>query len=202
MLTLGTGVGSGLVLNGRIWHGLHGMAGELGHVSVIADGIECPCGGRGCLERYASATAIMSMGQKWFRDNKSETTLLNGKIDSPSTRDMAEMAAAGHCGMEQVFERVGYYLGLSIAGVVNTLDLPLYVVGGGVSDAWELFAPSLFRAVRDHSYVYQLCEPTRKEVPEAGKPFITRARLGTQAGLMGAAMVSLVNPAEATLVSP
>jgi glucokinase len=104
---------------------------------------------------------------------------------------MANMANGGHQGMKKIFDLVGYTLGLSTANVINTLDLPLYVIGGGVADAWNLFSPALFDAVRDHSYVYRLSAPTQKIEPESGKPFITRAKLGPHAGLIGAAMVSL-----------
>jgi glucokinase len=189
MLTLGTGVGSGLVLDGKVWHGRDGMAGELGHVSIFPDGVVCPCGGRGCLERYASATAIAERGRAWLRGNG--TADAENQAATLTTREMAALADAGDEGMREIFAHVGYCLGLSIASVVNMLDLPLYVLGGGVADAWHLFAPALFRSVRDHSYVYQLSEPEQKDAPEDGKPFITRAKLGPQAGLLGAAMVSL-----------
>jgi glucokinase len=190
MLTLGTGVGSGLVLAGKLWHGRDGMAGEVGHVSVIPEGYRCACGGRGCLERYTSATAIAEFGRQWFRENGGHGQWVNSGLDSLTTRDMAEMAAAGQPGMIAVFEQVGYHLGLGIAGVVNTLDLPLYVMGGGVADAWDLFAPALFKSVREHSYVYQLSQPEQYKILEPGRPYITRATLGAGAGLLGAAMVS------------
>jgi glucokinase len=202
MLTLGTGVGSGLILSGKVWHGRDGMAGELGHVCILANGVACPCGGRGCLERYASATAIAEAGKEWLLNNELDRSLENGSLISLTARDMAKMAAAGHAGMRAIFEQVGYYLGLSIAGIVSTLDLPLYVVGGGVADAWDLFAPALFRAVWQHSYVYQLSQPTQFEIYERGRPFITRAKLGSQAGLLGAAMVSLVAKTQNTPSCP
>jgi glucokinase len=192
MLTLGTGVGSGLILAGKVWHGRDGMAGELGHVCILANGVACPCGGRGCLERYASATAIAEAGKEWLLNNELDQSLENGSLISLTASDMAKMAAAGHAGMLAIFEHVGYCLGLSIAGIVNTLDLPLYVVGGGVADAWDLFSPALLHTVSKHSYVYQLSQPTQFEIYEPGRPFITRAKLGSQAGLLGAAMVSLV----------
>jgi glucokinase len=69
MWTLGTGVGGGIVLSNQVWRGCHDMAGELGHLSVDIDGLPCSCGGRGCIEQYASATAIAAAGQEWFRRN-------------------------------------------------------------------------------------------------------------------------------------
>lgn len=190
MLTLGTGVGSGVVLEGKVWHG-RGMAGELGHVCLVPEGLPCSCGSRGCLERYASATAIVKAGQNWMRGHEAAVSSSSDLCDALTTHEMARMAADGNTAMIAVFERVGYYLGLGIAGMVNALDLPLYVIGGGVANAWDLFAPAMFRSVRDHSYVYQLSQPDQNEAFEKGRTFITKARLGPQAGLLGAALLSV-----------
>jgi glucokinase len=191
MWTLGTGVGSGLILNGKVWHGRSGMAGELGHVCVDPNGASCMCGSQGCLERFVSATAIAATGRKWLQENDSADALRGRDVQSFTTRDFARMAEAGHRGMQAMFDEVGYYLGLSIASTINMLDLPLYVVGGGVADAWALFAKSLFQSVAKHSYVYELSRPCQDERYESGSPFITRAMLGPQAGLLGAALISV-----------
>jgi len=190
MLTLGTGVGSGIVLKGKVWHG-QGMAGELGHVCLVPDGIPCGCGGRGCLERYASATAIVARGQECFRADIGGSALDAEMIGALTTQEMARLALGGHEAMINLFDQVGYYLGLGIAAMIIALDLPLYVVGGGVANAWDLFAPAMFRSVHDHSYVYQLGLPTQTAFHEKGRTFITKARLGSQAGLLGAAFVSV-----------
>lgn len=190
MLTLGTGVGSGLVLGRKIWHGRNGMAGEIGHVSIDSNGLACTCGGQGCLEQYASATAIALAGQQWLRDNQPDPLTNNRDLDKLTTRDLAQFATSGHRGMQQLFRDVGHHLGLAIAGVMNTLDLPLYVVGGGVADAWDLFAPSLFQAVHSYSCIYQLSESGSADACGPGRPHIGRAILGARAGLLGAALIS------------
>lgn len=137
MLTLGTGVGAGLILNARVWHGYNGMAGEMGHTCVQSEGLECSCGGRGCLERYASATEIAEAGRRWFRENKSEL-ISAAEADTLTAHSIANLASKGHEGMRAVYEAVGFYPGISIAQTVTTLDLPLYVIGAGVLSAWDL----------------------------------------------------------------
>jgi len=190
MLTLRTGVGSGIVLEGKVWHG-QGMAGELGHMCLVPDGVACACGGRGCVKRYASATAIVARGQESMRAKLGSSVLSPETIDALTTQEMARLALGGHGGMISLFNQVGYYLGLGIAAMINALDLPLYVIGGGLINAWDLFAPDMFQSVYDHSYVYQLSRPTQTAFLERCRTFITKARLGSQAGLLGAAMVSV-----------
>lgn len=184
MWTLGTGVGGGIVLNNEVWHGCQDMAGELGHISVEADGLPCSCGGRGCLERYASATAIAAAGREWFRCNgETEAGLPSGVLTATAVADLAEQ---GHRGMQSLFQHVGVKLGFAISQIANTMDVPLYVVGGGVASAWHLFAPSLLRTVEKYSYVYRLgTRAIRKP-----QPVIVPASLGSKAGLLGSALVA------------
>ncbi len=194
MLTLGTGVGNGLIFDGHIWHGFRGMAGEAGHVSVWPDGILCPCGNRGCLELFASATGIVRMARETAAEGRSPR--IRELIDRGArvtAREVARFAEQGDEGALVVYDTVGRALGLSLAGLVNTLNVPLYVIGGGASAAWPLFAPALFRELERASYVYRLTMP---EGPlEArmrftpGKSNVVPAVLGTDSGLLGAAMV-------------
>ena len=155
MYTLGTGVGGGLVLEGRIWRGWNGMAGELGHCNVEPEGHHCGCGSRGCLEQYASATAVVRMARKAVGTGRptalrSLTTAAGGM----TSRMVYECAMGGDAEAKKVFERVGRALGVAIADMVNILNLPLYVIGGGVSSAWDAFAPAMFAEVRKRSFVY------------------------------------------------
>lgn len=192
MLTLGTGLGHGLVLQGKVWHGLNGMAGESGHGPLDPNGPACGCGGRGCLEQYASATAISRMAAEAAARGESEA--IARKIAASgivSARELAQLAAEGDHAAQQVYREAGRYLGLSLAHQVNALELPLYVIGGGVSSAWPLFAPALFETLRVYSYVYRLNQPAD---PEAGavdktKISIVPAVLGPDSGLRGAAML-------------
>jgi glucokinase len=183
MLTLGTGVGSGIILNGRVWHGFAGMGGEAGHVPVYHDGLLCGCGSRGCLEQYASATAIARAGQSLV-DAKAQ----NGS-GTVTARSIAEAAQAGDAESQRIYDGVGEALGIGLANLVSTLNLPLYVIGGGVVAAWELFAPSMFAELERGSYIYRLTRPADTAVPEAGKTNVLPAELGPDSGLLGAAML-------------
>jgi len=178
MLTMGTGVGSGFILDGKIWHGSSGMGGEAGHIIVDPDGYPCGCGGIGCLEQYASATAIARM--------MTET----GRVPA-SALEVAQLAIAGDPEARAVFQRVGRALAIALTSVVNTLNLPLYVIGGGASDAWDLFAPVMFQELLARSTIYRLTSPASEA---ENKTQICRARLGSDAGLLGACLYGLQNP--------
>jgi glucokinase len=190
MLTMGTGVGGGIILEGKVWHGFAGMAGEAGHVSVWADGMPCSCGNRGCLELFASATGIARMAREAAGEGRSPRVRdLIDRHQSVTARQVAQFAEEGDPGALSVYETVGRALGLSLADLVNTLNLPLYVIGGGAAAAWPLFAPVMFRELERASYVYRLTRPQDQNVFEAGKTNVIPAELGSDSGLLGAAMV-------------
>ena len=189
MLTLGTGVGSGIILEGRIWHGIVGMGGEVGHISVNYDGPACSCGGRGCLEYYASATGIERSARALASRSHGQLADLFANNRTVTARMIAELAQSGDREAREIYAQVGRYIGRGLAGLVNTLDLPLYVIGGGVAAAWDLFAPEMYLTLREFSYVYRLQQPSQLNHREPGRPFITPATLGADAGLLGAAML-------------
>ena len=190
VITLGTGVGNGLVLNGKIWDGANGFAGEAGHMIVRdADDFLCGCGGRGCLEQYASATGIVRMAQKSLG------------VSAPSTaHDLAVLARSGDRQALGIFNAVGDALAIALTGLVNMLNLPLYLLGGGVCEAWDLFSPAMFRELEHRSYVYRLTKPKILEPSrlEARKTYILKAQLGATAGLLGACVLGL----KSTLTNP
>ncbi len=190
MLTLGTGVGNGLIFDGHIWHGFRGMAGEAGHVAVWPDGIACACGNRGCLELFASATGIARMARETAYEGRSPRTreLIDRNVQV-TARDVAHFAEEGDEGALIVYDTVGRALGLSLAGLVNTLNVPLYVIGGGASAAWHLFSPALFLELERASYVYRLTMPDDKYTFDPGRSNVLPAVLGSDSGLLGAAMV-------------
>jgi glucokinase len=186
MLTLGTGVGCGIVLEGRVWHGMQGAAGESGHGPLDPNGPECPCGARGCLEMYASATAIVRRaGQLGLGP---ESAKGNGSATPMTASVVAQLATSGDSRALHVFDEMGRALGLSLANLINALDLPLYVIGGGAAAAWPLFAPRMFATVREMSYVYRLSMPDDPAVFQPGRTHIAPAQLG-DAGLLGAALL-------------
>jgi len=183
MLTLGTGVGNGLIFDGTIWHGHTGMGGEGGHILIKEyDGAPCGCGGYGCLEQYASATAILRMARERMG------------ADAPSDAHGVYLAAVrGDERALQVFAEVGHALAVALTALVNTLNMPLYTIGGGACEAWELFAPVMFEELRRRSYVYRLTAPDAlaPDVLTPQKTYILQAELGSGAGLLGACLLPL-----------
>jgi glucokinase len=196
MLTLGTGVGNGIILNDRIWHGNNGMAGEAGHLMVEPDGMVCPCGGRGCVELYASATGVVRMAKE-----ANDPMLTAGLPHDPAdwtSHAVANAAIAGNATAIAIFQRVGRAVGIAFGGVANMLNLPLYVVAGGLSNAWDLFAPAMFAEMRLRSYVYRLTAAAPGDpLDMPGKSFVRRAELGSEAGILGACLLPFTRDEEA-----
>ncbi len=204
ILTLGTGVGGGLVLGGRIWHGMTGMAGEFGHITVEPEGVPCPCGNRGCLERYASATAVVRMAREAIASGAAPDLSRAASSDAEfSAKAVYNLAIQGDEEAKKIFRRVGRALGIALSDLVNALNLPMYVLGGGVSSAWEAFSPTILEELRQRSMVYAATGPASvagghgasAQVEPGGptKTIITRALLGSDAGLYGAARLPMVN---------
>ena len=176
MLTLGTGVGGGLVLRGSIWHGMSGMAGEFGHTNVEPEGHPCSCGNRGCLEQYASATAVVRMARETIAANPASSLARAAHDDAEfSAKSIYNLAIQGDEDARKIFRRVGRALGIVLSGMVNSLNLPMYVIGGGVSSAWEAFSPTIFEELRQRSMVYAATAPPD---PLARKPRRIRACRG------------------------
>jgi glucokinase len=195
MITLGTGVGGGLVLDGKVWHGMNGMAGEVGHMNVEPEGHPCGCGSIGCLEQYASATAIVRMAREAIAagaDTELRRAAEPGNEEF-SARVVFQLAIQGDRAALEIFNTVGRSLGRKIADLVNLLNLHMYVVGGGVSSAWEAFSPALFEELRKRSVVYVATTPKHPDnaSPKAKHAIVTRALLGSDAGLFGAARLPL-----------
>jgi glucokinase len=190
MVTLGTGVGGGFVVQGRPWHGLMGMAGELGHMTVIPDGVPCGCGSRGCLEQYASATAIQRMGREAsLRDGDSLLARAAKQQSEFSAQTVFECFQQGDPAAQQIFAAVGTALGIALANLINALNLPLYVVGGGVAAAWPAFSPSMFRELNQRSVVFRAGEPGNN--PRKATMIVPTSLPGS-AGLLGAACLPML----------
>ena len=192
MYTLGTGVGGGLILGGKLWRGWNGMAAELGHCNVEPAGHPCNCGSWGCLEQYASATAVVRLAREKIAAGA--TGLSKVASEELNSRAVYECAMSGYAAAKSVFEHVGRALGLAIASMVNAMNIPVHVIGGGVSSAWDAFAPALFDELRKRSYIY--ANTTAEDGSGRGgrkRPtLITRATLGGDGGLYGAARLPMV----------
>jgi glucokinase len=172
-LTLGTGVGGGLIIDGKPLRGIDGTAGELGHVCLEPNGHPCGCGGRGCLEQYASATAVVRMAAE-------RASELSGSFRGPgmhrSAKDVFDLGREGDAAAIAAFDSVGFYLGLAISGFINMLNPEVVVIGGGASGAWDLFAPKMLKTISRQAFN----RPAKRAK-------IVRALLGGDAGLIGAA---------------
>ena len=191
MITLGTGVGGGFVVNGKPWHGVTGMAGEVGHMTVIPDGAACGCGSRGCLEQYASATAIRRMALEAVAGGTAPglSAAANRLGHEFSARTVFECAHNGEGAAIAIFETVGKTLGIAVGNLINALNLPLYVVGGGVAKAWDLFSPALMRELSNRSIVFRAGEPRRSQ---RRATMIAHTMLAENAGLLGAARLPML----------
>jgi len=170
LFTLGTGIGGGIISGGKVLHGFLGMAGELGHLTVVPNGNPCGCGNRGCVEKHASATAISAMAR------------LNGLGDNLTSAEVYELGVKGNEHARTIFRCMGEALGTALAMMVNTFNFPLYLLSGGVLPAWDLFAPAMLDETRRRSFTFRTTN-TRVE----------KAILGNEAGLFGAAYLPWVD---------
>ncbi|MFI7589461.1 ROK family glucokinase [Spongisporangium articulatum] len=180
-VTLGTGIGGGIVRDGRLYRGRWGMAGEFGHMVVVPDGRRCECGNRGCLEQYASGNVLGREARELALAGSPVTVPLlervGGDVSGLVGPVLTQAAQDGDPVAVELFEDVGRWLGVGLANLAAALDPGLFVIGGGVSDAGEL----LLRPAR---------ESFRRTLTGRGfRPFaaVERAALGPQAGLVGAA---------------
>jgi glucokinase len=197
MLTLGTGIGGCIILDGKIFHGLTGMAGEFGHVTIEPEGVPCGCGNRGCAERYASASAVMRMAQEMIASGEAPE-LAKAAASNPefSAKSVYGLAVQGDPAARKIYHRFGRALGILMADIVNVLNLEMYVIGGGVASAWDAFAPTMFQEMRERSPIYLATDPENvrnKSANPTHKPrltIVTRAILGSDAGLYGGARLT------------
>jgi glucokinase len=200
MMTLGTGVGGGIILHGNILDGMNGFAGEVGHLNIWTDGLPCGCGGHGCTEPYASATSVRRAAMDLIATGKAPgLAALAAKNAEFTPRDVALLAEARDADAIRIFENLGQALGIALSAVVNTLNLPLYLLGGGLLNAWDLFAPALFKELRSRSYIYRLTEPSEEDrsTHREGKTYVEPAELGTDAGFLGACLLPFTTWTEA-----
>jgi glucokinase len=182
LITVGTGIGGGLLLDGRIYRGGHGFAGELGHMIVDPDGDRCPCGNRGCLEAMASGSTLGRLGREAAAvDPGGRLAVLaggparvTGEVVFAAAREGDEVALA-------LFGRIGGWLGVGIASLVTIFDPDLVVVGGGVAATGELLLAPARASFEQYLYGRAHRDP----------PPVVPARLGADAGLVGAATLAL-----------
>jgi glucokinase len=179
MVALGTGIGGGLILDGELYRGGHGVAGEIGHLGVVRDGLPCPCGRRGCFEQYASGSALQAQARAAAAEGAAPTLLAvaGGDPQSITGTMVTERAQAGDEDALALFESYADTLGVGIASLVAVLDPSLVLLGGGVSDAGDVLLKPTRTAVER-----EVTGGSHRPLPE-----LELAALGNDAGLIGAA---------------
>lgn len=181
LFTLGTGVGGGLVLNDELFIGPDDTAGELGHVIINFDGPLCGCGNHGCIEAYASATAIRrDVKQALAAGVKTRIQIPEGAEDDFGARVVYDAAVQGDEFAIELFQKVGYYLGIAAATVINTFNPEMIAYGGALSNAGDFIFKPLVETARKNCF-----ETPGKRVQ------IVKATLGNDAGIIGAAGLAM-----------
>ena len=179
-MTLGTGLGGGIVMDGKIWAGAHGAGSELGHLVIEVDGVPCTCGKRGCAERYCSATAIIRMAREACADAPNCLIMrkVEGDMDKINAKVVFDAAKEGDSVALQVFNRFVKYLTISINNVISFIDPDMLILGGGVSRAGDFLLDAVKAALPEYLFY-----PTLKQ------PELRIASLGNDAGIIGAALL-------------
>lgn len=181
LVTVGTGIGGGIVINGSLFRGAHGAAGEIGHINAVPDGRPCGCGRNGCLEQYASGNALVREARLLAAERRSEAGVLlelgDGTPEGVQGVHVTEAAKAGDPVAMGAFAIAGTWLGRGLADLAAVLDPEVFVIGGGVSEAGDLLLASARQTLAD-----KLIGQTNRPAP-----MVRSAELGNSAGLVGAA---------------
>ncbi|HYG76857.1 MAG TPA: ROK family protein [Planctomycetota bacterium] len=186
VFTLGTGIGGGCVINGKVFHGNHNMGTEFGHVSIDYRGRQCPCGGQGCVEMYASAAALGRDAREAMRDSLSAGTSLlmkmcHGKIDTVDARMVCEAARQGDALALFLLDQCCLYLACGIGALINSFNPSCVIIGGGMSLAGDALLTRIQLALNRGRAFKPILQDAR----------IKLAELGDDAGLLGAARMAL-----------
>jgi glucokinase len=174
-IKVGTGVGAGLILDGRIYRGAAGMAGEIGHLTIQENGPLCTCGNRGCLEALAGGTAIARQAIAAVQAGKRTQLADVQPVERITARHVAEAARLGDLVAQNIVAKAGEYLGIAIADLINLSNPSVVVVGGGVAQMGDLLLEPIRRTAHERSLS-----------PSARSVRITAAVLGQRSSLMGA----------------
>jgi len=164
-MTLGTGIGGGLIINGKLYRGFNNAAGEIGHLPINEKGLCCNCGSSGCLEAYVGNRRILAEAKKMFKRNI-------------SLEELSELAEKHNRMALEVWRKTGNHLGFALAGVVNLLNLDAIVIGGGVAKAGNALFDNITKTLKEQAMSVQ-----------AKRVRILKAKLGSEAGLIGAAIM-------------
>ena len=178
-VTIGTGVGAGIVIDGEILRGIDGLAGEIGHVCVEPNGHPCGCGSFGCVEQYVSATAIVRQTKELSDRYPDSVFARSATLESA---DVFNAGLAGDALALEVFRRMGFYLGIGLGGLINTLNPEVVVIGGGAAAGWDLFIAHAREQIGIRAFKVA-----------AERALTVPAMLGDDAGILGAARLGFWN---------
>ena len=174
MVTLGTGVGGGIIIDGKIVAGSHGAGGEIGHALVVRDEAEkCNCGNHGCLEQYASATGIVRVAGRMLAASDDDSTLR--ELQNITAKDVLDAFKAGDAVAQELVEEVGRILGGALGSIAVVIDPEMFVIGGGVSRAGQILLDAVQKYFKER--VFKSCQETK----------FVLASLGNDAGMYGCA---------------
>jgi glucokinase len=176
LVTLGTGVGGGIIIGGNVLRGADGTAGEIGHICLEPQGVDCGCGSRGCVEQYASASALVRMAHELI--GRYPASPLASR-DGFSSIDVFEAGSAGDPLALETFRRMGSCLGIALADLINIFNPEAIVIGGGAAAAWDLF----IEHVRAEIGVRAFSEP-------AERALLLKSSLGDDGGILGSAKLA------------
>ena len=182
VITLGTGIGAGIITGGRLLHGANGFAGEPGHMVVDPNGPPCPCGKHGCWERFASGTGLGRLARDAASGGRLDAAvaLAGGDPEAVRGEHVTASARAGDADSQAVLDELSRWIALGLANLVNILDPAIIVIGGGLVEAADLLLPEVRRRFAD----LVMAGEVRPEVP------IVPAHLGERAGAIGAALLA------------
>lgn len=180
-VTVSTGIGSGIIVNGRIYHGKHGFAGEFGHICLESSGRMCSCGNMGCLQAYASGTSIAEIARDRAKDRND--SLLHQSMQNVrlTSKEVAIAARENDPLAIEIWKDMGRHLGQGISVLMQQFDPDSIIIGGSVSKAWDLFYESMVSCIQEHTY---------REISKDMS--IIPAELGEDAGTIGAALLAKI----------
>ncbi|MGI6316970.1 MAG: ROK family protein [Christensenellales bacterium] len=183
LLTLGTGVGGGIIIDGKILGGCHHVGAEIGHMCMDPRGPMCTCGNRGCFERYTSATALIQAGRRAVVDYPGCAihTAAGGDMEKVTAKVVLDAAKAGDVIAREIFDNYVYYLAMGCISIINLFDPEVIALGGGVSKAGDFLLDAVQKVTKEHIFY--------KDLPHAR---IEISPLGNEAGIIGAAMLGKI----------
>lgn len=170
-LTLGTGIGAGIIIDNKLVRGRYGRAGEIGHTIIVANGRQCNCGNKGCWEMYASQQGILKTAEKYY--SKEE-------LDELTVKEIFDRAKAADPVAEEIIDLTGYFLAIGIQNIIHTIDSPYFVIGGGISRAGSILLEVIEKYLYNDKITWEQID-------------IELALLGNRAGVIGAAHLLLAN---------